>query len=164
MLESTRQRVEKDIMARQDLDADLVRQLAKLLDETGLTELEYGNQTIKIRVARQPAPTFVTGGGGVAMGAAAASAGAPASAPAARSEHPGTVHSPMVGTVYLASEPSAPPFVKAGDMVKAGQTLLIIEAMKVMNPLLAPRAGKVLEIIVRDAQPVEYGEPLLVIE
>ena len=150
-------------MTKHNVDADLVRKLAALLDETGLTELEYATNSLRVRVAKNP-------GGGGAAGAPAASANlapavasdATASTPAA--EHPGAVTSPMVGTAYCAPEPGAPAFVKVGDAVRQGQTLLIIEAMKVMNPVPAPRAGTVTEILVRDAQPVEYGEVLLVIE
>jgi acetyl-CoA carboxylase biotin carboxyl carrier protein len=148
-------------MNKHQVDADLVRRLAALLDETGLTELEYATNSLRVRVAKNH--------GGAVTVAAPLAAASPAptreSAPAtARAEHPGAVTSPMVGTAYCAPEPGAPPFVKVGDSVRQGQTLLIIEAMKVMNPVAAPRAGTVTEILVHDAQPVEYGEVLLVIE
>lgn len=148
-------------MAKHELDADLVRKLAALLDETGLTELEYATQTLRVKVGRNnQMPSFT-------LPASSAPVGAPASAatPAApAADHPGLVSSPMVGTVYMASEPGAAPFIQVGDTVKAGQTLLIIEAMKVMNPLTAPRAGKITQIMARDSQPVEFGEALLIIE
>ena len=147
-------------MTKHQVDAELVRKLAALLDETGLTELEYQTNALRVRVAKNHS--------GAAVGAPAATTVAPASAPvdvgAPVADHPGAVTSPMVGTAYCAPEPGAAAFVKVGDTVRQGQTLLIIEAMKVMNPLQAPRAGTVTEILVRDAQPVEYGEVLLVIE
>jgi acetyl-CoA carboxylase biotin carboxyl carrier protein len=148
-------------MAKHDVDAELVRKLAGLLDETNLTELEYATQALRVRVVRQPAQ--VVGMAGPMM-ASQAPAAAPAVAAAVTGDTPGAVTSPMVGTVYVAQEPGAASFVKVGDTVRQGQTLLIIEAMKVMNPLPAPRAGKVVEVLVRDAQPVEFGEVLMVIE
>ena len=150
-------------MTKHHVDAELVRKLAALLDETGLTELEYATNALKVRVAKNHggATTVVAP---AAPHAAAATAGADVGAAAPTAEHPGAVTSPMVGTAYCAPEPGAPAFVKVGDTVRQGQTLLIIEAMKVMNPLPAPRAGTVTDILVRDAQPVEYGEVLLVIE
>jgi acetyl-CoA carboxylase biotin carboxyl carrier protein len=134
-----------------DLDTDFVRKLAKLLKETGLSEIEYAEGDKKIRCA--------------VTQAAVVQAAVPAAPVAAAAPPPlGTpVPAPMVGTVYLSSAPGAAPFVKAGDKVKAGDTLLIIEAMKVMNPIKAPVAGTVGEILVRDATPVEFGETLLVI-
>ena len=141
-----------------NVDTQLVRQLAELLDETGLTEIEVEDDGRKIRVARQVS-------GVVAAAPVAAAAPAPA-APAETDlkSHPGTVKSPMVGTVYLSSEPSAPPFIKEGGSVSAGDTLLIVEAMKVMNPIVAPKSGKVVKICVANEQPVEYDQPLVVIE
>jgi len=150
-------------MSRHDLDAELVRKLAGLLDETGLTELEYATQAVRIRVARQAQPTGFALPAAPVL-AAQAPAAAPASASAAGTDHPGTLTSPMVGTAYIAPEPGAPAFVRVGDTVRQGQTLLIIEAMKVMNPLTAPKAGRVVNILVGDGQPVEFGEPLLIIE
>ncbi|HUC68861.1 MAG TPA: biotin/lipoyl-containing protein [Stellaceae bacterium] len=139
------------------VDGDLVRTLAALLEETGLTEIEYAMGERRIRVVR----------GGVAAPAvtvAMPAPGAAAVAPAAAAEAPGTIKAPMVGTAYLAPQPEAPPFIKLGDSVREGQTLLIIEAMKVMNQIPAPRAGKVVRIFVADGAPVEYGQPLLVLE
>ena len=146
-------------MSKFDVDDVLVRKLAKLLQETGLTEIEYENNGQRIRVnssisAAVPAVP-------VTPVAAAAAAAAPA-----KSDQPaaGTLSSPMVGTAYLAPEPGAAPFVKVGDRVSKGQTVLIIEAMKVMNPIQAPNGGTVTEIQIQDGQPVEFGEPLLVIQ
>ena len=150
-------------MATFDIDGDLVRKLAGLLDETGLTEIEFAEGEKRIRVTKGgTAPAFYTqapAGGAVAPAAAT-------SAPAALgvSSHPGALTSPMVGTAYISSEPGGPPFVRVGDTVKAGQTVLIIEAMKVMNPIKAPTAGTVAQVLVGDAQPVEFGEVLLTIE
>lgn len=147
-----------------NVDTKLVRQLAELLDETGLTEIEVEDEGRKIRVARQ-----VSGVVAAAPMAAVAAAPAAAPAPAAPAQtdlksHPGAVKSPMVGTVYLSSEPSAAPFVTEGATVSAGDTLLIVEAMKVMNPITAPKSGKVVKICVANEQPVEYDQPLVVIE
>lgn len=149
-------------MTKHQVDAELVRKLAALLDETGLTELEYATNALRVRVAKNHGGT-VTVAAPAAAAAPSASA-APRAAAAAPAEHPGAVISPMVGTAYCAPEPGAAPFVKVGDTVRQGQTLLIIEAMKVMNPVAAPRAGTVTEILVRDAHPVEYGEVLLILE
>lgn len=139
------------------VDGDLVRTLAALLEETGLTEIEYAIGERRIRVVRgAPAAPTVT----LSMPATAAAAqpAAPAAEPA------GAVKAPMVGTAYLSPQPEAPVFVKPGDSVREGQTLLIIEAMKVMNQIPAPRAGKVVQILVADGAPVEYGQPLVVLE
>ena len=150
-----------------DLDEKLVRRLADLLHEADLNEIEYESGGKRIRVSRGIAATASVAAP-PASAAAPASQGATAQAPAtgASSEAPppGAVTSPMVATVYVAAEPGGSPFVQVGDTVKEGDTLLILEAMKVMNPLTAPRAGKITQIFVSDAQPVEYGEPLLVIE
>jgi acetyl-CoA carboxylase biotin carboxyl carrier protein len=141
-------------------DHDLIRELAKLLDETGLTEIEIERAGVRVRVGRQ-------GGGMVVQPAQMAAAVAPpplALAPAEPVKHPGTVASPMVGTAYLAPEPGARPFVEVGTRVSAGDTLLIIEAMKTMNQIPAPRSGTVTQILIEDSVPVEFGEPLMVIE
>ncbi|MBA4759377.1 acetyl-CoA carboxylase biotin carboxyl carrier protein [Sphingosinicella sp.] len=147
-----------------NVDTKLVRQLAELLDETGLTEIEVEDEGRRIRVARQVS-------GVVAAAPVAAAPAAPAAAPVVAApvetdlkSHPGAVKSPMVGTVYLSSDPSAPPFVKEGSSVSAGDTLLIVEAMKVMNPIVAPKSGTVVKICVANEQPVEYDQPLVVIE
>lgn len=143
-----------------EVDHDVIRELAKLLDETGLTEIEYERDGVSIRVARQGIAPAMRGRSTEAPLAAPAAA-APASDPI---QHPGLVASPMVGTAYLGPAPGARPFVEVGSAVKAGETLIIIEAMKTMNQIPAPRSGTVLQILIEDGQPVEYGEPLLVIE
>ena len=152
-------------MPSPDIDTAYIERLAELLQRTGLTEIEVCQGETRIRVAKQhpPAAEHVVHATAPAHAALAASPAAPVAVPA-EAPHPGTITSPMVGTVYLAPEPSAPPFVSVGDTVKEGQTLLIIEAMKVMNAIRAPRAGRVLRIFVENAAPVEYGEPLLVLE
>jgi len=148
------------------IDARLVRRLADILTETGLSEIEVEHAGLKIRVAKQlaAAPAQVTYAAPAAASAAAPppAAHAPEAAPAqVRGD---AVKSPMVGTVYLQPEPGAEPFIKVGDTVAAGQTLMIIEAMKTMNPIPAPKAGKIAAILVEDGQPVEFGEPLVAIE
>jgi acetyl-CoA carboxylase biotin carboxyl carrier protein len=145
------------------IDTRLVRKLADILTETGLSEIEVEHDGLKVRVAKTltAAPTVAYAPAPVAAPAAAAAAPAAEAAPVAvRGD---AVKSPMVGTVYLSPSPEAPPFVKVGDTVAAGQTMMIVEAMKTMNPIPAPRAGKVVEILVGDATPVEFGEPLIVI-
>ncbi|MGQ9367359.1 acetyl-CoA carboxylase biotin carboxyl carrier protein [Azospirillum sp. ST 5-10] len=152
-------------MASFDIDGDLIRKLADLLRETGLSEIEFAEGEKRIRVTRGAAAAALAVPA-APLPAAPAAAPAPAApakgAPAAN--HPGAVTSPMVGTAYVAAEPGTPPFVRVGDTVKAGQTLLIIEAMKVMNPIKAPRGGTVTEVLVSDAQPVEFGEVLMIVE
>lgn len=144
-------------------EAAWIRELAAILDQTGLTEIEIEKSDVRVRVART-----VAAGPAVAYAPAsmpAPAANKPAPAPAAIEGPPaGAVTSPMVGTIYLCPSPGADPFVKAGDKVAQGQTLMIVEAMKTMNPIAAPKAGTVRQILVRDAQPVEFGEPLVVIE
>jgi acetyl-CoA carboxylase biotin carboxyl carrier protein len=152
------------------IDARLVRKLADILTDTGLSEIEVEHGGLKIRVAKTltAAPVhYAAAAAPVAMAAApapAAAASAPAdSAPVERARGD-LVNSPMVGTVYLQPQPGAESFVKIGDTVQAGQTMMIIEAMKTMNPIPAPKTGRVAEILVGDGQPVEFGEPLAVIE
>ena len=146
-------------------DSALVRELALLLDETSLTEIEIERAGLRLRVARN-----ISVAATMPMQMAAAPAALPvaaaASAPAAAdlSKHPGAVTSPMVGTAYWAPEPGAKPFIEVGSKVSVGQTLLIIEAMKTMNQIPSPRAGTVTQIVIEDGQPVEYGEPLVIIE
>lgn len=153
-------------MAKMNLDKELIRELNDLLEETGLSEIEISEGRQSVRVSRQSAMAAVAQAI-PAPAAPASAADAPASAennePPA-SEAAGAVPSPMVGTVYLAPKPGDPNFVSEGDQVSEGQTLMIVEAMKVMNPIPAPRAGTVTRILVADAQPIEFGEPLLVIE
>lgn len=149
------------------IDARMVRKLADILTDTGLSEIEVECDGLKIRVAKTltSAPIQYAAAPAPVAAVAAPAAAAPAGEAAAPERRKGdVVNSPMVGTVYLQPQPDAPAFVKVGDMVSAGQTLMIVEAMKTMNPIPAPKAGKVVEIIVEDAQPVEFGEPLVVIE
>jgi acetyl-CoA carboxylase biotin carboxyl carrier protein len=145
------------------VDPDIVRELARLLDETGLNEIEFERDGERVRVARQT------------QGGAPASSRAPAGAadvtlpgrepvPLDPAKHPGVITSPMVGTAYVGPEPGARPFVEVGSRVQAGDTLLIIEAMKTMNQIPSPRAGTVVQILIEDGQPVEFGEPLMIIE
>jgi len=146
-------------------DSALVRELALLLDETSLTEIEIERAGLRLRVARNisvAATMPMQMAAAPAVLPAAAAAAAPAAADL--SKHPGAVISPMVGTAYWAPEPGAKPFIEVGSKVSVGQTLLIIEAMKTMNQIPSPRAGTVTQILVEDGQPVEYGEPLVIIE
>jgi acetyl-CoA carboxylase biotin carboxyl carrier protein len=152
------------VIGKRDFDEQFIARLVKVLDEHGLTEIEVGEGRHRIRISR--AQTVAAAPAAPAAPVPAMSA-APAPATGAAEiakAHPGAVTSPMVGTVYVAPEPGADPFVKQGDMVKEGQTLLLIEAMKTMNPIRAPRAGKVAQILAANAAPVEYGEVLLIIE
>lgn len=146
------------------IDPDLIRKLADILKETELSEIEVEQDDLKIRVARQltaaPAAVYAAAPAPAAAPVAAAEV-APAAVPAAAKD---AVKSPMVGTVYLAPQPGAANFIKVGDRVKAGQTLLIVEAMKTMNPIPSPKDGVVAEILVSDAQPVEFGAPLIAFE
>jgi acetyl-CoA carboxylase biotin carboxyl carrier protein len=142
------------------VDQTLIRELAELLAETGLTEIEVEHDQTRIRVART---LTIAASAPIAAVAAATSAPAAAAAPS-DANHPGAVTSPMVGTAFRSPEPGARSYVEVGDVVRQGQTLLIVEAMKTMNQIPAPRAGKVLRILVEDGQPVEFGEPLLIIE
>ena len=146
-------------------DGALIRELALLLDETSLTEIEIERAGLRVRVARNVSIAASVPAASHAV-AAPASSPAPAAAAAAvdMAKHPGAVPSPMVGTAYWASEPGAKPFIEVGTKVAVGQTLLIIEAMKTMNQIPSPRAGTVTQILVEDGQPVEFGEPLVIIE
>ncbi len=144
------------------VDEEMVRSLARLLDETRLTEIEIEQGGLRVRVARQASPA-------APVAIAAAESQRPVAAvinahAAAAAEHPGLVTSPMVGTAYRSPEPGAKTFCEVGSVVKAGDTLLIIEAMKTMNQILAPRSGTIVQILFEDAQPVEFGESLMVIE
>ena len=148
------------VKSKSSIDSDAIRELAELLNETGLTEIEIEHNGLRMRVAR----------GGIAMAAPAvahapvAHAAPPAAeAPKTSGPNPNAVPSPMVGTVYVAPEPGKPPFVTVGSTVKEGDTLMIVEAMKTMNPILAPRGGKISEICIENGQPVEFGQALLVI-
>ena len=165
-------------MAKETTDKDgiargMIRDLAQLLNETGLSEIEIERDGLKLRVARQvivaaqaqPTAHSPAAGGGRSMGAGTGMhpATAPSTGPDVAS-HPGCVKSPMVGTAYRAPEPGAAVFVDVGTRVSQGQTLLIIEAMKTMNQIPAPRAGTVTQVLIENGQPVEFGEPLVVIE
>jgi acetyl-CoA carboxylase biotin carboxyl carrier protein len=145
-------------------DSALIRELALLLDDTNLTEIEIERAGLRLRVARNitVAAAMPAAFHGAAAPTAAAASGTAAAADL--STHPGVVPSPMVGTAYWAPEPGAKPFIEVGAKVSAGQTLLIIEAMKTMNQIPSPRAGTVTQILVEDGQPVEFGEPLVIIE
>jgi acetyl-CoA carboxylase biotin carboxyl carrier protein len=148
---------------RPTFDQDMIRELARLLEETGLTEIEIEQAGLRVRVGRQahvtsfaaphPAPSLLPAAAGITSLGAADPA-----------KHPGVVTSPMVGTAYLSPEPGAKPFVDVGSQVIAGQTLLIIEAMKTMNQIPAPRSGTVIQILIEDGQPVEFGEPMMIVE
>ena len=141
-----------------DIDPDAIRKLAELMTETDLSEIEIAEGDRRVRVSRAamaaPAPVQIAAAAPAPVAVAAVS-------PAA---HPGAVISPMVGTAYLQAEPGAPPFASVGSPVKVGDTLLIIEAMKVMNPIKASKGGTVTQILVEDGQPVEYGEPMMIVE
>lgn len=158
-------------MSKNNIDQELIRQLANILNDTHLSEIEVEHDDLRIRVAREismnvaaPAAPAMVAPASPGMPAAPIAAQAAAQAdvtPAATSGH--QVASPMVGTAYFAPEPGAAPFVKVGDAVKEGQTIMIVEAMKHMNQIPADKSGTILEILVEDGQPVEYGEPLMVI-
>jgi acetyl-CoA carboxylase biotin carboxyl carrier protein len=149
-------------------EQDLIRELAKLLDETNLTEIEVEREGLRVRIARQSVTHVVAASGAAHVPPIPAIAPAPAAVvPAAAgdlSKHPGVVTSPMVGTAYRAPAPTAKPFVDIGSVVKAGDALLVVEAMKTMNQIPAPRGGTVTQILFENAQAVEYGEPLMIIE
>ena len=164
--------VAKDPSEESAIDTRLVRKLAGILTDTGLTEIEVERGSLKIRVSRQasgapvqayaPAPqAFAAPAPAAPAAPATAAPAAPAAAAPARGE---PVKSPMVGTAYLAPQPGADAFIKVGDKVAAGQTLLIVEAMKTMNPIPSPRAGTVVDILVTDGDPIEFGEPLVILE
>ncbi|HET7411119.1 MAG TPA: acetyl-CoA carboxylase biotin carboxyl carrier protein [Pararhizobium sp.] len=158
-------------MKKSGIDQELIRDLANILTETDLTEIEIEQEDLRIRVSRAGTPHYVQAA--MAPPAAAPAPSLSVSQAAAVAENASekrpapannTVNAPMVGTAYLAPSPSARPFVEIGQTIKEGQTILIIEAMKTMNQIPSPRAGKVVDILVEDGQPVEYGEPLIVVE
>ncbi|MET0546831.1 MAG: acetyl-CoA carboxylase biotin carboxyl carrier protein [Caulobacterales bacterium] len=150
------------------IDPEIVRELAAILRETDLTEIEVEDGGLKLRIARLSSHVVTMHAPSYAPAPTAAPAPAPiaAAAPAAATDrtNPAMVPSPIVGTAYLSPEPGAPVFVSVGDSVTEGQTIMIVEAMKTMNPIAAPRAGKITKICVTDSQPVEYGEPLVILE
>jgi len=146
------------------IDRELIHELAALLEETGLDEIEIEQDGMRVRVVRHSPVMQVSTGPNPAAPPAVATAPTPAPAPADPAKHPGAVTSPMVGTAYRAAEPGAKPFVDVGSQVKMGDTLLIVEAMKTMNQIPAPKTGTVTQILFEDGQPVEYGEPLMIVE
>lgn len=148
------------------IDMRLVRDLAATLNDTGLSEIEVENQGLRIRVAKTlgaTSPAVMVAPAAPAAAAPAATTSPPVTVPEAAVPAGDVIPSPMVGTVYLQAQPGAPPFARPGEEVAAGQTLLLVEAMKTMNPIAAPRSGRIVEFLVSDGQPVEYGEPLVVI-
>jgi len=145
----------------EDIDDGAIRKLADLLNETGLNEIEVAADGWTIRVAKGSAVTQAVA---TAPVAAAPAAPAAAEAPGDAQDHPGAVTSPMVGVVYLSPDPDSPAFVNVGDQVSQGQTICLVEAMKVFNPIAAPKAGKVTRILIKSGDPVEFGEPLMIIE
>jgi acetyl-CoA carboxylase biotin carboxyl carrier protein len=149
-------------MAKFEMDTEFIRKLAKLLEETNLGEIEMADGDRKIRVARPAAVPSPASPAPVAAAPIAANSAVPATNDV--SKHPGAVKSPMVGTAYLSPEPGKPVFVNIGDKITAGQTLLIIEAMKTFNPIKAPKAGTVAQVLIDNAQPVEFGQPLMIVE
>ena len=155
-------------MTESRIDKDVIRALAELLDETNLTEIEIEQDGFRLRVARQAnaiaMPSVAVPAAGPATAAQASGTAGTVVPTEEASTHPGAVTSPMVGTVYVAPEPGAAPFVKLGDSVTAGQTLFIVEAMKTMNPIIADKPGKITQILIQDGQPVEFGEPLAIID
>jgi acetyl-CoA carboxylase biotin carboxyl carrier protein len=157
--------------ANAGLDPQIVRELAAILHDTGLTEIEIERGELKLRLTKQPTAAPIAHAPAPTMTFASQPPGAPVAdaAPSAAAtqdwkSHPGAVLSPMVGTVYLSPEPGAARFVKPGDIVSEGQTLMIVEAMKTFNPIAATRAGRVAQLLVSDSQPVEYGEALVILE
>jgi len=153
-------------MSKLDIDKDIIRDLAEIMNETGLGEIEVENGNHRLRVSRGSSNVTAVAAAPVAAATAPVAAAVVEAAPAAPEahNHPGAVKSPMVGTAYLSPEPGADVFVNVGDTISQGQTLLIVEAMKTMNPIAAPKGGKIVEILVDDATPVEFGQPLVIIE
>ncbi len=154
-------------MSGPKVDSNLIRELAALLDETGLSEIEWEHEGQRVRVAKHGGAAPVAQAPAPAAAPVTENPPAPSPAPAPvvdDASHPGAVTSPMVGTAYLSPEPDAKPFVQAGDTVAEGQTLLIVEAMKMMNPIAAPRSGKIAQVLVSNGAPVEYGEVLVIID
>lgn len=159
----------EEVRSLLNIDTVLIEKLAELLQRTGLTEIELSEGEARIRVAKQPAPIAAnaTVQPAVALApepVAQPAAPAPAAPAAADADHPGAVRAPMVGTAYLTPEPGADPFVSVGNQVQEGQTLLIVEAMKVMNPIRAPRSGRIASIMITNGDPVEFDELLLIID
>jgi acetyl-CoA carboxylase biotin carboxyl carrier protein len=151
-------------MAKFEMDTEFIRKLAKLLEETNLGEIEMADGDRRIRVARPAAAAAPAAAAPVPVPVTVSAAAAATAAANDTSKHPGAVKSPMVGTAYLSPEPGKPVFVHVGDKVTAGQTLLIIEAMKTFNPIKAPKGGTVAQVLIDNAQPVEFGQPLMIVE
>ncbi len=149
-----------------EIDSALVRKLAALLDETGLNEIEFGTEDWHLRVSKGAPASVAYSTAPAAAPAAAPTAPAEGAEPAADdiTNHPGLLTSPMVGVAYTMPEPDSPPFIQVGDQVTEGQTVILIEAMKVFNPIKAPRSGKITRILISNGAPVEFAEPLLIIE
>lgn len=148
---------------KNEIDEELVKNLTRLLEENNLTEIEYGRDGWHIRVGRGGGVTVSESRRG-SLDADTSPGAAPGPDASSAADNPNAVTSPMVGVVFTSSDPETPPFVKVGDSVTEGQTLLLIEAMKVFNPITAPRAGKITQILITNGAPVEFGEPLLVLE
>ena len=148
---------------KNEIDEELVKNLTRLLEENNLTDIEYGRDGWHIRVGRGGGVT-VSESRRVSLDADTSPGAAPGPDASSAADNPNAVTSPMVGVVFTSSDPETPPFVKVGDSVTEGQTLLLIEAMKVFNPITAPRAGKITQILITNGAPVEFGEPLLVLE
>jgi acetyl-CoA carboxylase biotin carboxyl carrier protein len=157
-------------MSKLDIDRDVIRELAEIMNETGLGEIEVENGNHRLRVSRNASGTPVQAHQYAAVPAPAPAAPTAPVATAAEqaasdaASHPGAVKSPMVGTAYLAPEPGAANFIRPGDSVSQGQTLLIVEAMKTMNPIAAPKGGTVVSILIGNEEPVEFGQPLVIID
>lgn len=151
-------------MSKLDIDKDIIRDLAEIMNETGLGEIEVENGNHRLRISRGSSNVTTVAAAPVAVSAPVAAVVEAAPAAPEAQNHPGAVKSPMVGTAYLSPEPDAAVFINVGDTISQGQTLLIVEAMKTMNPIAAPKGGKIVEILVDDATPVEFGQPLVIIE
>lgn len=151
-------------MAKTEIDKDLIRELAALMEETGLSEIEIERDDDRMRLVRATAPAAVAVASAPVVAATPVAAAAPAAADSDLSNHPGAIPSPLVGTAYHAASPDAAPFVNVGDHVTAGQTLLVIEAMKTFNEIPSPRSGTVTQILFDNATPVEYGDVLMIVE
>lgn len=146
------------------MDQDLIRDLANLLSETDLSEIEIEQNGLRLKVVRKAGGAVIANAAPAPAPVVAAASAAPVADDGDPADHPGAVKSPMVGTIYLSPEPDVPPFIREGDQVTEGQTLLIIEAMKTMNSIPAPKAGRVVKILVTNEQPIEFGEVLVIIE
>jgi acetyl-CoA carboxylase biotin carboxyl carrier protein len=154
----------KNNKPKRAVDHDLIRELARLLDEVGLTEIEFERDGQRVRVARHPAASIATVSAAARTTTPLDQGGHIEPGSPDPTKHPGLVSSPMVGTAYLCPEPGARPFVEVGSRIAVGDTLLIVEAMKTMNHIPSPHAGTVIQVLVEDGQPVEFGEPLMIIE